>query len=195
MNARRALAGAALLLGGVLGAACATFAKEVESLDPAQCSANEGIVVVRFLTSRADEEDLEHPERDPDIDYSVEVTNTAARLSLALPEGYFSVKGEKGAAQFVRKLEAGDHYFHEISFPVGAGRVSFPITVKFTVQPGRVTYVGDLEILFVEAAGVLMNSNWRCQLRVGDDLPAVLRELRNRFPVVPPVETVPMTVE
>jgi hypothetical protein len=177
---------------GLVGTACTGVGKKVESLDPAKLKPDEVVVVVRFLTSRTEGDDLDVVEHDPDLSYSVTVgTSKSVLLGGLGMQGNISVDGEDGPALIVRKLAAGDYYFNRLTVSGGDA----PMAVKFKVQPGRVTYIGDLDVLFIEKKGFLGMSDLSCAFDVGGDLPAVMNELRSRFPMVPEVDSVLMTVE
>ena len=181
-----------LLVLGFAGTACTGVGKKVESLDPAKLEPDEGVVVVRFLTSRTEGDDVGVVEHDPDLSYSLTVgTSKSVLLGGLGMKGDISVDGEDGPALIVRKLSAGDYYFNKLTASGGEA----PMAVKFKVQPGRVTYIGDLDVLFIEKKGFLGMSELRCAFDVGTDLPAVMNELRARFPMVPEVDSVLMTVE
>jgi hypothetical protein len=177
----------------LLSAGCLGVGAEVESLDPAQWKPDEGVVVVRFLTSRADSADPAHPEQDPDLSYDVKVgTSKSVFLNGFKFDGSVSIDAEDGPALIVRRLKAGDYYMNEIS----VGQKSAPLAVQFKVQPGRVTYIGDLEVLFLVTKGFLgLSEELRCEFTVSSDLPAVMNALRSRFSEVPAVDTVPMVLE
>jgi hypothetical protein len=192
MNMNRFSALALCFLVGLAGSGCASAGKNVESLDLAQCKPDEGLVVVRFLTSRADKGDLEHAEHDPDLDYDVQVSSSKSMLLAGFGfQDSWSVMGKNGPALIVRKLDAGDHYFDKLEISSGTA----PLAVRFTVQPGHVTYIGDLDILFIESKGFLGMTNMSCAFNVRSDAPAVMSELRSRYPVVPVMDTLPMVVE
>lgn len=180
------------LLIGALCSACFSVGKEAESLDPAQLESDEGVVVARFLTARADADDLEHAESDPDFTYHVTVGSSKSMMlnQLILDKNVVIDAGD-GPVLIVRTLEAGDYYFTKLHASGGKA----PMAVKFTVQPGRVTYIGDLNVLFVVDKGFLWSEELSCRYGVTTDLPAVMESLRSRYSMVPVVETVPMVVE
>lgn len=181
------------LLVGLVGTGCQGVGQEVESIEPGKWKEDEGVLVVRFITSRAEADDLEHAERDPDIHYQVSVGSSKSMLLKAFAqEGNISVDAEDGPALVVRKLEAGDYFFNEIQASGG----SAPLAVKFTVQPGRLTYIGDLEVLFIASKGFLgLGEDLSCALKVSTDSAAVLSSLKSRYSAVPALDTLPMVIE
>ncbi len=189
---RCALALFAWLVVAALCSACLSAGKEVESLDPAQWDPDEGVVVVRFLTARADADDLEHAEIDPDFSYEVTVGSSKSMMLNELKlDRNLSIDAGDGPVLIVRKLEAGDYYFNK--FHASGGKA--PMAIKFTVQPGRVTYIGDLNVLFIVSHGFLWSEELSCTYGVTTDLPVVMAGLRGRYSMVPAVETVSMVVE
>lgn len=190
---RRALAPAGTLLLAALASGCGTLGKEVESLEPTTWESDEGVVVMRIFTARADDDDLEQQEHDPDFDYSLSVSSSKSiLLGDFSSKGGVSVEGKDGPALIVRRLDGGDYYFNEVA----AGGGTAPMAVKFSVQPGRVTYVGDLHVLFIEGDGFLgLGGTLSCAYVVDADLAAVRSALQARFPRMPEVTLVPMVVE
>lgn len=176
----------------LLGAACASNGEEVDSPDLGQLSADEGLIAVRFLTQHAEEEG-QAPVRDPDIEYTVRVGSSksafANQFNPLSDFGGFQVRGEKGPNLFLRKMEAGDHFLHEI---VAFGGTA-PIAVRFTVQPGKLTYIGDLEIVFIGEDGLFKNPTFNMSVR--SDPAALQAELSRRHPGAPLAETRMMALE
>lgn len=178
------------LLAGLLGTGCAGLSKELASLDASELKSNEGVFVVRFLTSRADADDLAHPESDPDLSYSVMVgPHKSVLMRAAGYKGSLDVEAEHGPVLIARGLEAGDYYFNGI----GNSQGSSTIAVRFSVLPGRVTYIGDLHVMFIESKGFFQSNKLKLEVRTDDA--AMMSQLRARFPSVPTVETVPMVIE
>src|SRR5688572_13196083 len=83
---------------------CASTGKDVDTPDLGQCEADEGLIVVRFLTQHAKEEDLRDLERDPDIDYTVKVGSSknplANQWNVMSQMGGFQIEAEEGPALF-----------------------------------------------------------------------------------------------
>jgi hypothetical protein len=193
MNGNRIAAAVFLwLVAGMLGTGCAGLSTELKSLDPSTLKPNEGVIVVRFLTSRADPDDLAHPHDDPDLSYSVSMgTHKGFFLQPAGYEDSLDVDAKHGPVLIALGLEAGDHYFNTID----DGQRTAHIAVRFSVQPGRVTYIGDLQVMFIEKQGLHLSTTMKCNLKVSTDAPAMMNQLNARFPSVPTVETVPMVLE
>ncbi len=174
----------------LLGAACVST-KDVESLDTSGWASDEGAFAVRILTSSVDADEPEKVERDPDIEYSLAFgSSKSILLGDFMKSGAIEVDGTQGPVLAVRKLAAGDYYFHELNNFHG----SAPLGVKFSVRPGRVTYIGDLELRFVER-GTFLWKNLSVEFTVGADPASALRELQERYPSMPAMETVPMVLE
>ena len=68
--------------------------------------------------------------------------------------------------------------------------------MRFTVQPGRVTYVGDLSVMFIVDRGFLgLSEQLSCSLKVSADPDSVRGLLGSRYAAVPAMETLPMVIE
>lgn len=191
-SGRRTLARFAWLVAALLCSGCLGVGKEVDSLDPSQWESDEGVVVVRFLTARAEEDDLAQAEYDPDLSYSVVVgSSKSIMLNQFVLDQSVGIDAADGPALVVRKLAGGDYYFNKLRT---SGKEA-PMAIKFTVQPGRVTYIGDLNVLFIVGEGFLWQEELSCVFGVTTDLDAAMAGLRSMFPEVPAVDTIPMVVE
>jgi hypothetical protein len=189
---RIALAVSTWLLLGLLVAGCSGLSSEPESLETSAMKPNEGVVVVRFLTSKVHADDMAHPQNNPDISYSVDVGSMKSHLfKLSGQKGSLKIDAKQGPVLFARKLDAGDYYFNTIQAAGG----SADMAVKFSVRPGRVTYIGDLHVTIIESKGLLFSTSTKCEFAVSTDVPAMTEQLKAHFHSIPQVDTVPMVLE
>lgn len=188
--------GLALLAGG-----CLTSKHEMKSLDLSGLDDDEGVFVMRVLTSGARVDDgVETREASADIDYWVHYGTTASQLGKVFTLSNFDtdynvhVEGEEGVELVVRRLPEGEYFIDELG---RSGYYDTPMAVRFSVTAGEITYIGDLCFEFVETDTWLGLSEYRrFRMDVASDLVAVRRALEERFAGgLPAIRTALMTVE
>ena len=143
-------------------AGCGSTGRAVESLDLGGLEADEGIVVMRVITSAMDvDDDVETRNDFPEVSYSLEVGKTKSVTGKLFDISRFDfgnntieVDGDEGTSLVMRKLDAGEYYFNAIHVLGYASGGSGLLAVRFEVQPQQVTYIGDLDVHFRRTKGL-----------------------------------------
>jgi hypothetical protein len=129
-------------LAGCLTMGCTLFVgDQAESLDLAALRADEGYAVGTFTTvERFDDGTTIVLLDTPDIQYEVEFD----RQPVFPFYPRIMVDGEKGPTFFAVKLTAGTHSMDRLAIRNGEFTRYAGINHAFDVEPGRITYLGDI---------------------------------------------------
>lgn len=193
MNQRSFLTLSFLISLVLLFSSCRTTSDHVvESLDPVLLDREEGVFVMRILTSGVVEENgNKTPEEFADIDYSVRYGTSNSVLGRSFSLSSFDsdysipVKGEDRSQLVVRRLPPGEYFLNEINLPGNTQPLS--MSARFQVEPGEVTYIGDLCIEFTAKKDWLGVSDYReIRTEVRSDKQASELALAAHFGSTPP---------
>ena len=148
-------------LAGFLTAGCTLFlGDQAESLDLAALRADEGYVVGTFTTvERFDDGKSIVLIDTPDVRYAVDFDRLPPDFVEVLNKRII-VDGEKGPMFFAVKLNAGPHRMHHLSIELGNMTRYAEVDQAFDVEPGGITYLGDIRCQLDSTSGLFGNHNW-----------------------------------
>ncbi|MSR61210.1 MAG: hypothetical protein EXS08_02015 [Planctomycetes bacterium] len=175
-----------MLLAGWLSTSCALFVgNQAESLDLAALQANEGYVVGTFTTVEQYDDGTTVILLDaPEIHYQIDFVPVPPRLQL---NPRIMVKAETGPAFFAVKLSAGPQRMERLSIVGGNATCYADVDHAVDVQPGGITYVGDIRFQIDSEQGWFgIHLCKALTTTVHEDRELLDRLMRMRFPGATP---------
>lgn len=177
---------AAMLLAGWLATSCTLLVgNQAESLDLAALQADEGYVVGTFTTVEQFDDGTTVILLDaPEVHYQIDFVPVPSRLQL---DPRIMVEAETGPTFFAVKLSAGPHRMERLSI-VGANATWYAdVEHAVDVQPGGITYVGDIRFQIDSEQGWFGTHLWKVlTTTVHEDRELLDRLMRTRFPGATP---------
>lgn len=171
-----------MLLAGWLATSCTLLVgNQAESLDLAALQADEGYVVGTFTTVEQFDDGTTVILLDaPEVHYQVKIVPVPPRLQL---NPRIMVEAETGPAFFAVKLSAGPHRIERLSIVGGNATWYAGVDHAVDVQPGGITYVGDIRFQIDSEQGWLGTHLWKVlTTTVHEDRELLDRLMRTRFP-------------
>ena len=174
-----------------------------KDLDLSKLKPNEGLFVTRVITSIEYEDDKEAKQvKDADVDCTVHYGTSKSRMVNNFLGSWFfgsttdrvTVSAGTKCELVVRKREAGDYYWNRLYTYDSYKNAYF--AGKFSVVPGKLTYIGDLNVKLHEQKGWFGTKSHRSgTVSVGMDPAAIRAALGEKFGTVPSLRIDPMVFE